>query len=159
MSTLVVLTYDTAEGAPDARSAIKSLEDQGQVRIIDSAVVVREADGQVHHKGQIDEGVKIGAVGGSVVGLVVAFMFPIAGIIGGALIGAGVGKALGTHVDRRFVDEVTASLTPGSSAIFLIAKENDPDRLIQALRGHAGKIYHTNLDEEAEEALADAIKG
>jgi uncharacterized membrane protein len=159
MSTLVVLTYDTPEGAPEARAAIHSLEQQGQIRVTDSAVVVRDTDGQVHHKGQIDEGVKIGAVGGSVVGLLVTFMFPIAGIIGGALVGAGIGKALGTHVDRGFVDEVTATLTPGTSAIFIISKETDPGVLIQALRGHAGHIYHTNLDEEAEEALADAIKG
>lgn len=158
MSTLVVLTYDTPDGAADARATIDGLEKSGAIQISDSAVVVREADGTVQHRGQVDEGVKMGAVGGSVVGLVVAFMFPIAGIIGGALVGAGIGKALGMHVDKKFVDEVTAQLKPGTSAIFLVSKDASPDRLIQALRGHPGHVYHTNLSEEAEQALSDAIK-
>jgi len=73
-------------------------------------------------------------------------------------LGAVVGKMADLGVDQKFVHEVSASLKPGSSAIFILARAANPDAIIAALRPYKGTVYHTSLAPEAEEELRRILK-
>jgi len=159
MSNLVVLTFDDTEQAGQAFEALKNAQSGGYLKIDDAAVIVKQASGEVEIKNQLDTGVKRGAVGGSVLGLVLASVFfPLAGLAIGAIGGALVGKSLGKGVDQKFVKDVTETLKPGSSALFLIGSSDDPAVAIGVLRPFQGTIYQTTLPTEMVEALHEALK-
>jgi uncharacterized membrane protein len=159
MSNLVVLTFDDTEQAGEALDALKKVQREGFLKIDDAAVIVKDETGKVNIKNQLDTGVKWGAVGGGLIGLILASVFfPLAGLAIGALGGALVGKTLDLGVDKKFVQDVTESLKPGSSALFVIGSGDNPDMVAAALRPFQGTIYQTTLPTEAVEELHAALK-
>jgi uncharacterized membrane protein len=154
MSNLVVITFDNAEEAVKVRESLHSLEKQGLLNLDDSAVIVKDAEGKVQVKNQMDRGVAVGAAGGGALGLLIgSIFFPFAGIIAGAVVGAIVGKLADTGVDQKFVHEVSAALKPDSSAIFVIVRQANPAAVVAALKPYQGQVYQTSLPTEAEEEL------
>jgi uncharacterized membrane protein len=159
MSNLVVLTFDDVEQASAAFHALRKVQSDGNLKINDAAVVVKLETGKVEIKNQMDKGVKKGALGGGILGLLLAgVFFPLAGLALGVLGGALVGKALDMGIDQKFVKEVTETLKPGSSALFVIAGDGNPDAVAAALRPYQGTIYQTTLPVEAVDALYAALK-
>ena len=159
MSNLVVLTFEDTHQATEAYEALKRAQGFGQLKIDDAAVIVKQESGKVEIKNQLDTGVKWGAVGGGLLGLLLASLFfPLAGLAIGALGGALVGKTLDLGVDQKFVRDVTETLKPGSSALFVIGKSDHPDAVTAVLRPFKGTIYQTTLPTEAVEALQDSLK-
>jgi uncharacterized membrane protein len=154
MSNLVVIAFDNMEEAGKVRETLRSAQRQDMISLDDSAVVVKDEEGRVHVKNEMDRGVKIGAVGGGLLGLLLASVFfPVAGIVIGALGGALVGKAFDTGVDMQFVKDVEAEMQPGTSAIFLIVRDANADMAVAALKPYKGKVLQTTLPEEDEEEL------
>jgi uncharacterized membrane protein len=154
MSNLVVITFDNAEEAGRVRESLRSLEHAGRLSLDDSAVVVKDAEGKIHVKNQMDRGVAVGAVGGGALGLLLAsIFFPLAGLIAGAALGAVVGKLADTGVDKKFVQEVGDALKPDSSAIFVISREADPAAVVAALKPYKGEVFQSSLPTESEEEL------
>lgn len=159
MSQLIVLTFDNVDEAGQVREAIHKDEKQGVVSLDDSAVVVRDENGKVHVKNQVDRGVKVGAVGGGLLGLLLAgLLFPVAGIVIGVLGGMGVGALADLGIQKSFVKEVSDSLQPGTSALFLIVRKADPNAVVAALKPYQGAVYQTSLDSEDEETLKRVLK-
>ena len=159
MSNLVVITFDNPDEAIKVRESLHKMESEGYLKLDDSAVVIKEADGEVHLKNEMDRGTQAGAIGGSMVGLLIgSVMFPVVGLVLGALGGGLVGHLFDKGVDKKFVKDVTEKMAPGSSAIFFILRGDDPGMAIATLRQFKGEIYQTTLSEEAEEALRDALK-
>ena len=161
MSNLIVIVYDDPNGAFAMRDALKSVQQMGRINLDDSAVVLKDADGKVHVKHQMDRGIKIGAVGGGVLGLLLAgIFFPIGGILIGAVAGGLIGKSADLGISHKFVDEVKEELKPNSSALFVIVRDADPAVALSALRQHkgTGKLYQSTLAPEDEEQLRKAIE-
>jgi uncharacterized membrane protein len=160
MSYLVVITFDDPDEAGKVRQTLSSIEHTGHLSLNDSAIIVKDDQGKVHLKNEVDRGVKVGAVGGSLLGLLIASVFfPIGGLILGALGGALVGKMANTGVSQKFVKEVSEDLEPGSSAIFFIVRGDDPNPTVAALRQYKGKVLQTTLPEEAEDTLRRELEG
>ncbi len=157
MSNLIVITFPNVDDADKAREALKSLSGEGLGRIEDSAVIVKDAEGKVKVHGQASSGAKGGAAVGGLLGLVIAGIFPIAGIVLGAAAGAFIGRSFTDHVDKKFVKDVEQAMAPDSSALFILGK-GSPDAVAAALRPFEGTLYHTNMDEEKEQVLRDALK-
>jgi uncharacterized membrane protein len=158
MSNLIVITFNDTHQAGEAFQSLKNVQSQGDFKLDDAAVVVKEESGKVEVKNTLDTGVKFGALGGGVLGLLLASVFfPLAGVALGALIGGLLGKAAHLGVDKDFVREVTDSLKPGMSALFVMLA-GDPSMAIAALRQYQGTVYQTTLPEETLEALQDALK-
>ena len=154
MSHLVVITFDNAEEAGKVREALRSAQKADYLSLDDSAVVVKDEEGKIHIKNEMDRGVKIGAVGGGALGLLLASVFfPIGGIVVGALVGGLLGKAADLGIDQKFVKQVGDELEAGSSAIFFIVRESTPDMAVAALRPYKGKVYHTSFPSDAEDEL------
>jgi len=97
MSDLIVLTFDNMDEAGRMRETLREVEHRGNVKLSDTAVIVKDAEGKVHVRNQVSSGTKWGAVGGAVLGPLLFFLFPIAGIAVGAGLGALVGKLFGTR--------------------------------------------------------------
>ena len=158
MSDLIALTFDNADEAKRVRDVLKQLQHDGQLSLYDAAVVVKDADGTIHAHNEIDRDVKVGAGVGGLLGVLVGFMFPLAGLAIGAAGGALVGKSLDRDIDKQFVQEVSAALAPGSSALCVLVREGETAVLRAALGPFKGKLYQTTLDPETEQQLRDALK-
>jgi len=160
MSYLVVISFDDPDEAGKVRQTLSSIEHTGHLSLNDSAIIVKDDHGKVHLKNEVDRGVKIGAVGGSLLGLLLASVFfPIGGLVLGAIGGALLGKMANTGVSQEFVKEVTEDLQPGSSAIFFIVRGDDPNPTVAALRQYNGKVLQTSLPKEAEDTLRRELEG
>lgn len=158
MSQLVVISFDDMEQAGQCLAALKKQQSQGNLKIDDAAVIVKDENGKVDVKNQADTGVKWGAFGGGVLGaLLVGVFFPVAGIAIGAAAGALIGKTLNLGVDKKFVEDVTESLKPGSSALFVIGSGN-PAAVRATFEPFKGTILQTTVDTEKYEQLKDALK-
>ena len=159
MSDLIVIVFEDMEEAGKLRETLRSAERTDYISLDDSAVVVKDEDGKVHVKNEMDRGDKIGAVGGGLLGLLLATVFfPIGGLIIGAWGGALVGKAFGTGVDKKFVEDVEEHMQPGTSAIFFLIREGNADVAAAALRPYKGKVLQTTLPSEDEAALRRVLK-
>lgn len=56
MSYLVVVTFDDPEEAGKVRHTLSSIEHTGHLSLDDSAIVVKDEDGEVHLKNEVDRG-------------------------------------------------------------------------------------------------------
>jgi uncharacterized membrane protein len=155
---LVVFTFDDENEASSALNALRNLQKAGRLSIDDSAVIRRGEDGKVHVDNKVDSSVKGGAAIGGMLGLIIGgLLFPIGGLILGVAGGAAVGKMMETGVDKKFVEDVSNSLQPGSSALFVTSSGGDRAAVVAALQPFKGTVYHTNLSSEAEQTLRSAL--
>lgn len=168
MSDLVVLGFDTLDGATRAREEIWKLENAYLVDVDDAVVVRRTDDGRLH----LDQSVHTVALGaldgfwsgmllGTLVGLV--FMNPLAGFAVGALTGgvagAGGGALFDYGINDHFIREVGANLKPGTSELFVLVRKVQPGKVVDHLRALEGnpQIVQTSLSPEAEQKLRQAF--
>ena len=159
MSNLIVITFDNEEDASKVRESVRRLQRQDLISLDDSAVGGKDANGKVRGQNELDRGVKIGAIGGSLLGLVLGFIFfPVSGLIIGGVGGALVGRMTDLSVDSKFVKDVQEDMPPGSSAIFLLVRQADPNAALAALKPYKGHVYHTSLSTQGEESLRRVLK-
>ena len=120
---LIIATFDAEAGAEEALQDLKESQDEELIGIQAAVALHKDAKGQIHFK---DVGLTPakGAVAGVVLGAVVGVLTGGTGIALGAL-GALIGGLVGRRKrDSRFpaerVNQVAASLKPGSSAGLIV---------------------------------------
>jgi uncharacterized membrane protein len=147
------MTFDSRDEASRVRQTLRELERSGRLSLDDAAVIRKDADGKLNVDNEVDRGVKIGAIGGGLLGLLLSFMFPLLGIV----VGAAGGALADLGIDQQFVKDVSGSLQPNSSALFIIVRDAAPDVVIAALEPYQGTLYHTSLDPTVEAEIRDAL--
>jgi uncharacterized membrane protein len=159
VTKLVVLTFDRSDEANEVRTKLKALQETDLLSLEDSSVIVKDEKGKIHVVDDAGKSVKTGAAVGGALGLMLGLIFPVAGIVTGALAGALVGRALGKGVDSKFVKEVSESLKPGHSALFLDINEANVSAVLAALKPYSGtaQVYQTNISPEVEESLREVL--
>jgi uncharacterized membrane protein len=158
MSSLVVVAFDSPDEAAKVLESLRAQTKYGNISFKDTAVVSKDADGKVHVKNEVSSGTMTATGIGALLGLMLGmFLFPVAGLLIGAGGGALVGRFMDLGVDGKFVKEVSESLQPGTSALFVLVREANPDVVRAILEEHHGKVLHTTLSPEAEENLKKAL--
>lgn len=160
MSSLVVVAFDAEDEAQKVLDILRGQTKYGNISFEDTAVVSKDMDGKVHIKNNVSHGTMTATGVGALLGLLLGgLFFPIGGLLLGAGGGALVGRLMNLGVDGNFVKEVSDTLQPGTSALFVLAGDADPAVVRAALEGHHGTVIQTTLSDEAEAALKKALSG
>jgi uncharacterized membrane protein len=159
MPNLVVITFDGPDKAGEVLETLRSDQYEDSIGLDDSAVVVKDEEGIVQVDNEVDRGIKVGAVGGGLLGLLIGLLFggPIASLVLGAIAGALGGDLANLGIDQRFINEVADAMKPGTSALFVMVREADPNATVEALEPFEGTVYYAHLPEEAEQELRRAL--
>jgi uncharacterized membrane protein len=159
MGSVVVVVFDNPDDAGAARESLREMQKNGLLSLDDVAVIVKDAEGNVKIRDEVDRPVVSGALLGGFLGLLVGIIFtPIASMALGAVGGALVGKSLDRGVDKKFLEEVRDALKPGNSALFLFIEQVRTDAIVAALRPFKGTLYHSSLDTDVESQLREVLK-
>ena len=156
----VVIVFDEEGTADQVLRTMKSAEHQGFIDFEDTVVVRKDADGKVHVKNAIDRSTKVGAAGGGLIGLLVGFLFggPIGMMLLGGVGGAIVGALTKNGVDKKFIEDVSDQLKPGTSALFMVVRAARLDVTLAGLRQYQGTVLHTTLPSDLEERLKKELQ-
>ena len=104
MSILIAVVFDDIDEASQVRETIRKEQHSDLISLDDSAIVVKGEDGKIHIQNEVDRGVKVGAVGGSLLGLLlaaIASMRPYKGTILQTTLGAEEEEALRAELKDR----------------------------------------------------------
>ena len=158
MSSLVVLAFDTIDGAEEMRDKLYDLQKRELITLEDAAVVVRKKNGQVKVK-QAHSLVGAGALGGAFWGLLIGIIFwmPWLGMAIGSVTGALSGKLSDVGIDDDFIKEVGKTIESGESGLFLLARDAQMDRIREELADYEFEIVETNLSPADETQLREAF--
>ncbi|EAW38472.1 DUF1269 domain-containing protein [Lyngbya sp. PCC 8106] len=158
MSDLVAMSFDDEFKASEVVNTLAKLQKAHLIDLEDAAVIVKNSEGKVKLK-QTQNLVAAGAVSGGFWGLLFGTLFlsPLLGAAVGAATGALSGKATDLGINDEFMKELGATLTPGTSAIFVLVRKATPDRVIEELKPFNGKIMRTSLSVDDEEKLKAAL--
>ncbi|WP_370963378.1 DUF1269 domain-containing protein [Amycolatopsis sp. cg9] len=159
MTSLTVWTFPTADGAGDALGLLKQLQRQQLISISDAACVSWPEGRKKPKTDDLGSLTGAGALGGGFWGLLfgLVFLVPLLGMAVGAAIGALTGSLAHVGIDERFIDSVRTRVTPGTSALFVLAEDTVLDRVVEPFKETGASLLTTNLSAEQEERLRDAF--
>ena len=168
MSELVVVGFDNPEEADRVLLKLSKLKREYLIDLEDAVVVVRDEAGKVHLKQSINlvsAGATSGFLSGSLWGTLVGLLFlnPIAGFVLGGAFGVGAGALSGSLSDYGINDDFIKSLSEtipvNSSALFILVRKAQPDKVLAELSGVKGKVLRTSLSPDQEKKLQEALQG
>ena len=115
------------------------------------ADVVRFSGRSANHTSE--SGTADGAVSGGFLGSLTGL------ILLNAAAGAASGALTDVGINDHFKKELSATLSPGSSTLFVLLRRPSPDRdrVLEELKGTGGKILKTSLSHEDEAKIQAAL--
>ena len=161
MSDLIVVAFKDEATAFEMRAELVKMQKEYLLEMEDVVVVTRSADDkvQLHQAANLTA---LGAVSGGFWGMLVGLLFlnPIAGAAMGAGAGALSGSFTDVGINDDFMRELGQTLTPGSSAVFILARKFTTDKVVDKLAEfHAkGRILQTSLAKDDEASLRAALE-
>ena len=161
MSTLIAITYDTADKAAQALEKLGELQKMQLVTLEDAAVAIKDQKGKVKVKQTLEKmhtgsAATWGFFWGFLIGLI--FMAPIFWGLLTALFAGILGKSRDLGIDNQFIKEVGDSLDPGQSALFILVVEATADKVLPEMAKFGGKVFQTSLSNEDEALLKEALQ-
>jgi uncharacterized membrane protein len=138
--------------AEEVSLKLRELHSEYLLDLEDAVVAAKDEKGKVKLHQSVNltsDGAVSGGFLGSLTGLI--FLNAAAGAASGALTDVGI--------SHHFKKELTATLIPGSSALFVLVRKATPDRdrVLEELKGIGGKILKTSLSHEDEAKLQAAL--
>jgi uncharacterized membrane protein len=166
MSELIVVGFDSPEDADRVLTQLARLKREYLIDLEDAVVAIRDAGGEVRIKQSVSmtgQGASYGALSGALWGTLVGLLFlnPLAGLAVGGALGAGTGALSGSLIDYGinddFIREIGATLQPDASALFLLVRKAQPEKVLAELEGFNGRIIRSSLSPEQEAKLQAAL--
>ena len=158
MSTLVVIEYDDQFKAEEVRLTLMKMKKDYLIDLEDAVVAVKDQKGKVRLHQAVNltaAGAMSGGFWGALIGLI--FLNPLLGMAIGATAGAVSGALTDVGIDDKFMKELAATMKPGSSTLFVLARKVTPDKVLDEIKGTGGKILKTSLSHEDEAKLQAAL--
>jgi uncharacterized membrane protein len=158
MSTLVAVGYNEAFKADEVLLKLRQMQREYLIDLDDAAVAIKDAQGKVklHQTNNLTAAGAIrGGFWGSLIGLI--FLCPVLGFAVGATTGAITGALTDVGIGNDFMKELAATMTPGSSTLFVLVRKATPDKVLEELAGTGGKILKTSLSNEDEAKVQAAL--
>jgi uncharacterized membrane protein len=158
MSELVVIGFDDEHKAEEVRLALFKLQREYLIDLEDAVVAVKKPDGKIKLN-QVYNLTAAGAVSGGFWGTLIGLLFlnPLMGAAVGAAAGAVSGALSDVGIDDNFMKDLSRTLEPGHSALFILVRKATPDKVLEELKGYGGKVLQTSLTHEEEEKLQAAL--
>lgn len=159
MATLTVWKFPDPDAAENTVETLKKLQAQALITIIDAAVVEWHEGKKRPKTHQLKNLTGVGALGGAFWGMLFGLIFfvPLIGLAVGAAVGGLTGSLTDVGIDDKFIEDVKKSVTPGTSALFLMSSDAVPDKVHDAFKGTNAELITTNLSDEQESALREAF--
>jgi uncharacterized membrane protein len=157
-SNLVVIEYDDKYKAEEMRLKLIKMQKEYLIDLDDAVVAVRDEKGKIKLHQSINltgAGATSGGFWGALVGLL--FLNPLLGMAVGATAGAVSGALTDVGINDNFMKELAAGLQPGNSALFVLVRKANPERVLEEVQGSGGKILKTSLTHEDEAKLQAAL--
>ncbi len=165
MSQIITIAFDDARRADQMLDTLKEFEREGLLKLEDASVVVRDADGKVSYRTTNElPGAGAGALWGGLWGLLFGSILfvPLLGAATGAALGA-LGGAVGkAGLDEAYKQQINDQLRPNTSMLFLRVEDAARgDEILRRLsvQQFGGRVLRSNLSEETERALREALRG
>ncbi|MDA5193283.1 DUF1269 domain-containing protein [Govanella unica] len=168
MAELVVIGFDDSEEADRVLTELNRLQKEYLVDLKDAVIAIRKGDGKVHLKQSVSTigiGAASGGLSGVFWGMLVGLLFlnPLAGLAIGGVIGSGAGALAGAlsdyGIDDHFIHSLADTLKPDSSALFLLVRKAQPEKVLEDLAQFKGHVLRSSLSPEQEKRLEDALSG
>jgi uncharacterized membrane protein len=152
MSTLVVIAYNELHKAEELRVEVQRIQSKYLLDLAEVVVAVNDEQGKIklHNAGDLtNRSAVYGGYGSTLTNLIL--MNAAAGSTTGALANLGI--------DHHFMKQLTATLVPGSSALFVLTRSPSPDKdqMLEEVKGRGGKIIMTSLSAEDHARLEAAL--
>jgi uncharacterized membrane protein len=158
MATLVVIDYESEVKAEEVRLALLKMQKEYLIDLADAVVVVRDAKGKVKLRQLYNltaAGAMSGGFWGALIGLI--FLNPLFGFAIGAAAGAVSGALRDVGIDDNFMKSLGETLKPGTAALCVLIRQMTPDKVVEELRKFGGTLIKTNLCNENEAKLREAL--
>ena len=172
MSELVCIAFKDSSTADQVLNELRAMETDYVLDLEDAVIVVRDMDGKVHLKQCVDvfggattQGVALGVLWGGLMGFL--FMNPLAGLLG-SLAGGASGGAITVAASEfgllsdygipdNFIRSLGSTIGRGTSAIFLLIRSADQEKVLGRVSRYEGTILKTSLSGEQEDKLRSAL--
>jgi len=159
---VIAVGFADDSAAFEALTTLNELDSQGQVRVVEAAVVTRSDDGYVQVKDQVGDETLVGMASGGLIGLIV-------GILGGplgVLIGGATGLLIGSLYDLDDADdtdsvlsEVSKTVQVGRNTLLAEVVEQTPEVIDTAMSRMSGTVVRRSVDDvESEIAAAEEVQ-
>jgi uncharacterized membrane protein len=167
MAELAVAGFDNPNDANLVLTELTGLEKEYLIDLEDSVVMIRGLDGifrikqSVYLMGfEVVSGGLFGATWGTLIGLL--FLNPLAGLVLGGVIGAGSsvlsGSMIAYGIKDGFIKSLGGTLRPDTSALLLLIRKLQSEKVLAELPAFKGQILRTSLPPEQEAKLQEAMR-
>ena len=161
MSNLIVVTSEDEATAFEMRAELVKMQKEYLIKMEDTVVVTKDEKG----KTKLHQAVNLtaaGAVGGSFWGMLIGMIFlnPLFGMAAGAGAGAISGALSDIGIDNNTMKEMAVSFKPGGSALFVLLRNSNREKVLDRLKPFAGKgkVFQTSLTKDREDALREVLE-
>src|SRR5215469_9561845 len=158
MSTLIAVGYDNPFKAEEVRLKLQKMQQAYLIDLEDAVVAIKNAKGKV----KLDQPINLTALGaanggfwGALIGLI--FLAPFAGLAIGALAGGISGALRDVGINDQFMKDLADTMKPNTSALFVLVRKAQPDRVLDELKGTGGKILQASLSHEEIDRLQNTL--
>jgi uncharacterized membrane protein len=158
VSTLAVIAYPQESTGGEAATKLAQMQKEFLIQLDDIAWVTKTPDGKVKlHQGTSLTGVVAagGAFWGFLFGLI--FFVPVLGMAVGAATGALAGRLSDFGIDDKWIKDVANGIPAGGSALFVMARSVNSERVVPEMAKLGGTVIQTNLSDEQQKLLEDAL--
>ncbi|MHC4558456.1 MAG: DUF1269 domain-containing protein [Planctomycetota bacterium] len=168
MTDLVCVVFKESDIADKVLNNLRTVENEYILDMELAVVVVRDTDGKVHVRQSADPAAPVVVPGDAPRALWktlfgTLFSNSLAGLFVGAAGSIGFAALSGTlsdyGIDYQFIKSLASTLELGSSAIFVLVRKTNAQKLLSRLSKYQGTILRRSLTNEQEEKLRAALLG